>query len=38
VASYIVRTQTDSDDDAEQKIEQLALVYEQLKPRLAERW
>ncbi|HSC78295.1 MAG TPA: hypothetical protein VLB32_07005, partial [Candidatus Acidoferrales bacterium] len=38
VASYIVRTQTDSDDDAEQKIEQLALAYEQLKTRLAERW
>ncbi|HXE76013.1 MAG TPA: glycosyltransferase [Candidatus Xenobia bacterium] len=38
VASYVVRTQADSDDDAETKIEQLALVYEQLKTRVAERW
>ncbi len=38
VASYVARTQADTDDDAEQKIEQLALAYEQLKGRLAERW
>ena len=38
VSSYVVRTQTDTDDQAEQKIEQLALAYEQLKARLVERW
>jgi glycosyltransferase involved in cell wall biosynthesis len=38
VSSYVVRTQADSDDEAEQKIELLALAYEQLKTRLVERW
>jgi hypothetical protein len=38
VSSYVVRTQADTDDQAEQKIEQMALAYEQLKTRLVERW
>ncbi|MCI0355501.1 MAG: glycosyltransferase [Acidobacteria bacterium] len=38
VSSYVVRTQADNDDEAEQKIELLALAYEQLKARLVERW
>ena len=38
VSSYVVRTQADSDDQAEQKIELLSLAYEQLKARLVERW
>ncbi|MBI2956814.1 MAG: glycosyltransferase [Acidobacteria bacterium] len=38
VGSFVGRTAEASDDDAEQRIERLCLAYEQLKPRLIDRW
>ncbi|MFQ5663380.1 MAG: glycosyltransferase [Terriglobia bacterium] len=38
LASFVRRTQAASGDDTEQEIERLCRTYEQLKPRLVERW
>ncbi|MBI4466279.1 MAG: glycosyltransferase [Acidobacteria bacterium] len=38
VASFVLRTQEASDDEAEQQIERLCRAYEQLKQTLVDRW
>ena len=38
VASFVLRTERESDAEAERRIERLCLVFEQLKPYLINQW